>query len=604
MNLTGLFQYGNKNTRNTGSESIKTQGSGSASSSHSQQAIKGLRPGQTIQGEIVGKNGNEVQIRTDSDTVITARLYKDMNVSVGQSMIFEVKNNSGTQIALRPLYENLAQDANVLRALEAARLPATNELMRMVSTMMEQGMSIDRNSLLDMSKLIAANPGSNPETIVLMKNMQLPITPENIQQFENYQRYEHQIINGAKDIIAELPQFFQAMTGAGQGAAALDLYAQILQLFSGEKSGEAQVNPRVFTDIAGEAGYEAGSGEPAGETIAGKESNPETIQAQTQNRMAQEALDMIAGHKQTPDKNMVSNNEGQNLAQNIVPGENAQSYKEGSLGAVLDAGARNQLAGMLEGMGFSEEQLRQIQTGNISVRELLGDIGRLIDKGGVGERTDILQLLGSREFSQILNKEIMAQWLIKPEQVAKKEDVEAFYGRLREQTARLTEALSQTAKDTPLSKSLTAMQNNIDFMNQVNQMYNYIQLPLKMSGGDAHGDLYVYTNRKSAAREDGSVSALLHLDMEHLGTMDIYVLMKDKNVSTKFYLANETVIDFIAEHIHTLNERLEKRGYSVQAEMLKLDKTEDGSTNVMKTLEAKEGDGSSLLAQYSFDVRA
>lgn len=604
MNLTGLFQYGNKNTRNTGSESIKTRESGSASSSHSQQAVKGLSPGQTIQGEIVGKNGNEVQIRTDSDTVITARLYKDMNVSVGQSMIFEVKNNSGTQIALRPLYENLAQDANVLRALEAARLPATNELMRMVSSMMEQGMSIDRNSLLDMSKLIAANPGSNPETIVQMKNMQLSITPENIQQFENYQRYEHQIINGVKDIMAELPQIFQAMTGAGQGEAALDLYAQILQLFSGEKSGEAQVNPRVFTDIAGETGYEAGSGKPAGETIAGKESNPETIQAQAQNRMVQEALDMIAGHKQTPDKNMMSNNEGQNAAQNIVFGENGQPYGEGSLGAVLDAGARNQLAGMLEGMGFSEEQLRQIQTGSISAKQLLGDIGRLIHKGGLGERTDILQLLGSREFSQILNKEIMDQWLIKPEQVAKKEDVEAFYNRLREQTARLTEALGQTAKDTPLSKSLTTMQNNIDFMNQVNQLYNYIQLPLKMSGGDAHGDLYVYTNRKSAAREDGSVSALLHLDMEHLGTMDIYVLMQDKNVSTKFYLANEATIDFIAEHIHTLNERLKKRGYSMQAEMLKLDKAEDGKTNVMKTLEAREGDGSSLLAQYAFDVRA
>lgn len=180
--------------------------------------------------------------------------------------------------------------------------------------------------------------------------------------------------------------------------------------------------------------------------------------------------------------------------------------------------------------------------------------------------------------------------------------MEDFYGRLREQSARLTEALSQISKDIPLAKSLSTIQSNLEFMNQLNQAFNYIQLPMKMSGGNAHGDLYVYTNRRNAPKEDESVSALLHLDMQYLGTIDIYVKMKEKNVSTKFYLQDEQTIDFIADHIHILNERLSQRGYIMNAEMVmsKEEKKEMDVIDAMSTEEKREN----ILAQYSFDVRA
>ena len=42
--------------------------------------------------------------------------------------------------------------------------------------------------------------------------------------------------------------------------------------------------------------------------------------------------------------------------------------------------------------------------------------------------------------------------------------------------------------------------------------------------------------------------------MKYLGKMDIYTAINSaNNVSTKFYLEDESMIDFIAEHIDTLN---------------------------------------------------
>lgn len=606
MNLTGLFQYGNKNTASRNNGNISTKDSSHATSTSStQQTLRNLAPGQTIQGEVVAKNGNEVQIMVDKEVVLTARLDQDIPIAVGQNMVFEVKNPSGTQIALRPLFENMAQDANVLKALEAAKLPTTDEWVRMVSAMMKQGMSIDKNALLDMGKVFTANAGAKPETVVMLKALNLPVTPENIQQFENYQSYEHQILQQVSDVLLELPQTYQTMISAGQGNAAVDFYTQLLNLFTGvEMDGglhETMVGNRVFSDIIGEyigSGVDGvtvavqGQGDVWG--VQGQE-NAGVLQNQMQEDMTKTLL-QIAGE---------SDNQAQMGTEAISGSQNGNitGLMEEVLRGIPDAGSREQLAAMLGKVGLSEALLVQVREGTIAPEQLMKVLQQtLAQNGETISRTDLMQLFGSKEYNQLLNRAIQQQWLIKPEEVADKKDVEAFYGRLKAQTAQLLESLGQVAKDTPLAKSLTNMQNNIDFMNQVNQAFQYIQLPLKMSGGNAHGDLYVYANRRNAPSEDGSVSALLHLDMEHLGTMDIHVKMKDRNVSTKFYLQDESVIDFITQHIHILNERLQKRGYSMQAEMV-VAEDKHKTRNVMETITAQEKKAT-LLAQYSFDVRA
>lgn len=154
------------------------------------------------------------------------------------------------------------------------------------------------------------------------------------------------------------------------------------------------------------------------------------------------------------------------------------------------------------------------------------------------------------------------------------------------------------------AKSVQNLQNNVDFMNQMNHLFTYVQLPLKMAGNQAHGDLYVYTNKKSLANKDGNVSALLHLDMEHLGPMDVYVAMqKSQNkVSTNFTLRDEAALDLVAKHIHILNERLEKRGYSMNANF-QLKEKNVPQTNVMREI-LTQNKNISVLSKTSFDMRA
>ncbi len=273
----------------------------------------------------------------------------------------------------------------------------------------------------------------------------------------------------------------------------------------------------------------------------------------------------------------------------------------------LSAKTWQSLANMLQKMGTDAELAKQIGSGNLSPKAVLSQIQHLFAENAHMIREDFQEdmktLFGSRAFRNLLEAGMKNEWLMKPEDVADKEKVEQLYARIREQAARLEEAFHMAGKaESAGAKSVQNLQNNVDFMNQMNHLFTYIQLPLKMTGNEAHGDLYVYTNKKSLAKKDGNVSALLHLDMENLGPLDVYVTMQKNlnKVSASFTVKDEAALNLIADHIHILNERLEKRGYSMKANF---QIKEDGPTNVMQEI-LEQNKNISVLSKTSFDMRA
>ena len=75
--------------------------------------------------------------------------------------------------------------------------------------------------------------------------------------------------------------------------------------------------------------------------------------------------------------------------------------------------------------------------------------------------------------------------------------------------------------------------------------------------------------------------------------------MQGQRVNTQFYLPDEEMLDFIEQHIHILNERLEQKGYSMNTVMSV--KGEE-KTAVEEMLDS--GKTMTTLSHYSFDVRA
>lgn len=587
MKLSDILHIKNNNAVKTDEKGEMTESVRNGNTAKINRQIRAMVPGQTLKGEVVGRNGNEVQIRLSEDMVFSARMEREMVLELGRIMTFEVKNN-GTALTLSPLFENMAVDANVFKALEMAGITINSKTVEMAENMMAQGMSVDRNSLQGVFRDITVNPGASLSSIIQLHQLNMQVSPENLQQLENYKALQHQLVAGMTSILDEIPMEFQSLLQSGDLENAIRMYMDIARSLTGEEALAADILPAEENNIASENGMVSENGimQENGENIAQNGQNQDSaLQGNPvfQGNMA--AVEETAGAAGAP----------KNLLQYILSPQETEQLT-GMLKELNEAGELPEI----------RELLNHIQDGTATTQEVLKALSGQDIYSGVDIRQNVglARLFSGKEYTKVLKSEILQQWTIEPENVQDASKVEELYQRLSRQLAGIKEALSSAAggSESSAMKSVTNLQNNLDFMNQLNQTYQYIQLPLKMNGKEAHGELYVYTNKRHLAQKDGNVSALLHLDMEHLGPVDVYVAMQEQKVSTKFYLQDDDMIGFVGDHIHILNKRLEQRGYSMKCEMLCRSQEDEGKSMIDRITES--GKNVTVLSQYAFDVRA
>ena len=143
------------------------------------------------------------------------------------------------------------------------------------------------------------------------------------------------------------------------------------------------------------------------------------------------------------------------------------------------------------------------------------------------------------------------------------------------------------------------IRSNVEFLNQLNQVYTYVQLPLKLSGQNANGDLYVYTNKKNLKDPDTEVSAFLHLDLNHLGSTDVSVKMLRKNVKTNFYFSDDMSYELVEKNLPILEAKLKQKGYTCAFTV----SNEEKKVDFVKDFLKKDLPSTGMLHRYSFDVR-
>jgi hypothetical protein len=612
--------------------------------------IRALVPGQTIQGEVTGKNGNEVQIKLAPDVVISARLSKDVNLNVGKPVLFQVKNN-GSSLTLQPLFTNTATDANVLKALDQAFVPVNDTTAAMGEAMMKAGLSIDKQSLLHVYREISQFPQAAPEDVVDLHRLGMPVTEENLSGVSSYKNLTYQLTGGLEQLGEEIPLTLKGLIQEGESQKGLELI-------------KALVDMQIMDGLEGEAGTLTGRG-----TVTGDGTLPGA------GTLTGEVYMVTA---EGGNRSFLQNGDAVNLGgrDGFLPtGRAGTLLHTGEMGALLSSGdsvvrsggmtpdilgeglggdgtilhmagdrehpeslaVGDKLADMagadaaLKGAHVREDGLNRTSVifsdtgdtldqmtnnflqkltgwteGNIETGEIFTELKQLLTAadGKTSAGAGMLHaLLEDGRMGDLIKNTMLEQLALTPEAVGDKENIGKLYEHWQHQMQTLAETLEQNGlQGTTLSKTVDNLNQNLNFLNQINQMYQYVQIPLKMMDQTAHGDLYVYSNKKNLASSDGNLSALLHLDMEHLGPVDIYVSLEGAKVNTHFYLQEDSLLDFMMEHIHVLNERLQKKGYEAKCEMTIKDAP--GENPIEAILSDHNQISSKPIIQQGFDVRA
>lgn len=555
--------------------------------------VKSLVPGTTIQGEIIAKNGNEVQIRIDKDTVLQARLEQDVNVEEGQNIRFQVKNN-GTTLTLSPLLTNTAQADNVYKALQMAGLPINESTVAMTDEMMKLGMSIDSRSLQNMFKDVVTHTDASATDVVFLHKMDMPLTESNLRQIQNYTELQHEVVKGMQDVTDALQGLINGTGGADVAAGAAGVDADTLTQYQNlVKELISDTLMEMLPDGAGAAGDETG-GNPAGGITGADLAGEVPAGGISGNAWAAgvSGADLV----------------GEALADEPLSG-NAALVKGVLQDAAFSELLNNGLFTEEEAAGFLKEASGLLTEKGITLSgntasEMMKALLN-ITAGNTQEAESLQKLFSGKVWKNLLESTVKTQWSLTPETLPQEGEVGKVYEKIVKSLHTLNETLLQSgAQNTALQESITNLSENIDFMNQLNQMYTYVQLPLKMQNGEKNGELYVFTNKRSLAEKDGEVSALLHLTMEHLGPLDVYVKMNQGKVSTEFTVEKEETLLFLEKNMSILTDRLQKRGYDISCKMKVKDEAGEPENPVERLLTEKQNGAVSVHAQYAFDVRA
>ena len=602
--------------------------------------IGDLSAGSIFEGTINSVRGGKVTLALGNGQTITARLDGKMDLQQGSSMFFQVRANDGQPIAIRP-YTELGNVSNpiLLNALSAAQVPATDRTLVMVDTMMQEQMSIGRQSILDMAKLVGANPDANVQTIVQMTKLGLPVTEEMAAQFENYLS-DRQALVGEMDLAAG--HMMELLSDeALSPETAFSLYEKMLDIFMpGAEAADAGVTAAAEQESSA---AEAGAGvmaEAVGQenaaTVAEAEAGAPT--AAEQGTAAASAVAEEAGAASTAEtagQGAAAEAEtGVGVTAELTYGRTAET--PGTVGELLSKEQIEHLGKMLRNIpaligneeifagGEQEEvfvdtlseegpevaklmaqeeaaQEQPVLNEKLTAEQFLQKLGRALAQNGGFGFAGMQKLFAGKEFQTIFRSVIEKQWLLQPEELKQEHKVSGLYERLEQQLSQMEEAVRATGStQNTFLQTASQVHGNLEFMNQMNQIYHYVQLPLKMSGQNANGELYVYANRKNLRDPDAELTAFLHLDMEQLGSTDVSVRMQNRSVRTNFYLEDDASYDLVEKHLEVLNKRLKSKGYQSSITVTHEKKDISFKENIVKKGKATVGS----LHRYSFDVRA
>lgn len=567
-------------------------------------SVSELEKGNVFEGTVNSIKGKTVVLGLSNGQQITARLDAKMTLQPGQSMFFQVKSNEGNLVAIRPFtVDGTGANLTLLEALKEASLPTSEEHLAMVNKMMEEHMPIDRNSLNAMAKLMQSNPDIDVKTLVQLKKLELPMNIEFATQFENYLGDKQAITTALDEFMETLPE---ALSNEQLSSDVLTkMEADILSIVTENLSEEIEIPKQMIGNqmelVADELLSDA-NGQRQSDLV--KNTSKSDVMDVIEGLFKfdeTESASHISGSKMNVNPSLDSLPDGKAMLQELM---NEKSLvAPNSLGSVLSEEQQQYLKGQLQVLFSEANQEYDVSKLNkdTSVVSVLKDIQELLANNPQMGKKVLLEFFSGNECKALIKDALEQQWTIRPKDLEGADKINRLYEKLEHQLTRMEEVVKATGQqEHPVIQLSENIRSNVEFMKQINEMYTYVQVPLKMSGQNASGQIYVYTNKKKLQKVDEDLTAFLHLDMEHLGQTDVSVRMHGKDVTTNFYMENDASYALIKQFMPQLEARLLAKGYKCSLNVT----NESRNVNFVEDFLKRDQPSAGQVRRYSFDMRA
>ena len=615
------------NTNRAGGRNI-----GSLSNYGESVPIKQLSVGQILKGEVTDLRNNEIIVTLEDNTKVAARLENGVSLSIGDTAAFRVKDISISHITLEtlPKSENAIANSTINKALELAGLPKNEKNITVVRELMNQGMPINKQAIQNILIQSYSHKNVDISTLVLMNKQRIPLTNGAPEQLQNHINGVHPMANDISTLAEEISKFLQDFSSISTADNTVSFGKELFSTLFSKTTGTPSTQTPDISFLTLEERTELVSTlEMFSLTDEGKEAilngsislrdaisitkeNMDIAMKIDENNLTQlkqqQETELLEGTITHSEIEAELNNLTKTIDAFDVPSfrklfdkYNNLQMENNEIGAILNQEEREQLSTLLKDFPFSPKLKELIDSGEAPVKDVLTTLKNVIP---LTDGNQLKSLFQSKEFHSLLKSGLTEQWTLTPNQLKEPKAVENLYETLYEQTEKLSQ-LSKTFAHSELfirQDIETPAQNlrqNMDFMNTLNQMFPYIELPIRFKEQLTHADLYVYTKKQALKKNQSNISVLLHLNMESLGPLDIKLNLNGNVIDSTFSFSDKDAKALVSNNIFLLEETLLEKGFLFKTKM----EMQTKSVDIVKDFIEKDTK-ETPLQRYSFDIRA
>ncbi len=561
-----------------------------------------LQEGQTLKGVVSDVHGNEITLSMEDGSSFTGKLPEASQYSIGQKAAFQITSLDQNTIYMKATGSAylLDMEDTIEQALEEANLPKSERNLEVVRSLLQNQQSISRENILSSIRFCAQFPEADVHAVITMRRLNMPMTQASVQQFENYQNETHQLLQQMNTLGDSIGHML-ASIGTQVPRLAKEVGTQLLQLaLEGNPSlEERNLTGQQEQSVTGQ-NVEAAETKPENQQIEQEENMVlnETLPEGNVSESAKEVASPFAKMRQLL-TTLTENAVGKSETDSVQNSNSRETFIHEQTGFILTPQERESFAAFLKDYPIADVVKQELIDGTMTARNFLETILKAFPEMTEEQAG---KLLASKSFHAIVKGQFTSNWTISPEQLKEETGLDELYGKMSKQWDVLSKFSEQVLGKnifTDVTNQAKSMNDNLDFMKLLNQTFQYIQLPLKMQGQNAHGDLYVMTRKESIKKNPDHLKVLLHLDMENLGTLDIQIAKENTAVSANFFVEEKNIMKLLERNMNLLSDAINEQGYAFTSELSLKEKQLDIIKDFMSA-DAPVGD----IKRYNFDLRA
>ena len=690
------------------------------------KAASGLALGDVIKGEISNLSGNEITITLENNTMIRGQISDSSMLSIGQKAAFRLDSLTPQGVLIAPLGNYSETELSLInKALDEANLPATEYNQSAVKALMDNMMSINRESIQHLMQQAYDNKTNDMNTLALMNKLMMSVNPDSIQTFSNYRNGTEQLALQLQNYASNIPALLGALMEHSSADAAAGFGETLMQIvMSGdtenlpapmlttsalsqedqaalqtllssapmteetldalengtlplrdalsmirdsilqgditmentpdknilvekliliEQTLEPESNQSVqdmqnsFHDImtlnhAEETAADATENieeeaaspknNPATETAndtSGEEIPENTSKAgvnsavnlagklfhsfqESVNQSLNNTMQMLRGAANETTADTMSADRQPDLIDRLSDLYSTDASAHDQTGYILSADARNELAVFLKKMPIHSSLVNKLISGEATTQEIMQAIKNALP---MSDNSVLQHMFQSDSFEQLFTRFLHTHWSLTPEQLQQEGQPDKLYNQLINQMSQLEDLIGNSLSGSDshqMRQQAHDIESNILLMKELSENFSYMQLPLKLPNQDVNSELYVYTQKNQRKMNPDKMSVLLHLDLSHLGTLEIRLDKNKQDLHANFRLDDDASIDLLRTNAGILQENLMGLGYQTNIVVSRQNETpvtmDDFLNTKIKTNATED------MKRFSFDIRA